>query len=74
MTKEVDVRQAAAALGRKGGSVSSRRKAKSSRENGKMGGRPPGEPSKLAKKLGVSRQYAWQLLQKQKTQSSKQHE
>ena len=32
--------QAAAAMGRKGGSVKSERKAASSRENGKKGGRP----------------------------------
>ena len=34
----------------------------SSRENGKLGGRPPGEVSALAEKLGVSRQRAWQIL------------
>jgi hypothetical protein len=36
------ISKAAAALGRKGGSVKSERKAKSSAENGKKGGRPAG--------------------------------
>ena len=35
-----DLSRAAAALGRKGGSVKSAHKAASSRENGKKGGRP----------------------------------
>lgn len=34
------IQKAAAALGRKGGSVKSERKARASRENGKLGGRP----------------------------------
>jgi len=38
---EISTSQAAAALGRKGGSVKSEAKAKASRENGKKGGRPP---------------------------------
>ena len=37
---EIDITNAAAALGRKGGSVKSERKAAASRENGKKGGRP----------------------------------
>lgn len=37
---EEDVRKAASALGKKGGSVKSERKAKSSAENGRLGGRP----------------------------------
>lgn len=36
----MDASQAARLLGRKGGSVKSKAKAKSSRENGKEGGRP----------------------------------
>lgn len=36
----MDLKAAAAALGKKGGSVKSERKARSSRENGKKGGRP----------------------------------
>ena len=35
-----DISKAAAALGRRGGSVSSPAKAKAVRENGKLGGRP----------------------------------
>ena len=37
---DVKISEAAAALGRKGGSVKSEKKAKASRENGKKGGRP----------------------------------
>lgn len=37
---EIELNKAAAALGRKGGSVKSDRKAKSSAENGRKGGRP----------------------------------
>jgi hypothetical protein len=36
----MNLSQAAAALGKKGGSVKSKRKAKAVRENGKLGGRP----------------------------------
>jgi hypothetical protein len=35
-----DISKAAAAMGRRGGSVTSPRKAKAVRENGKLGGRP----------------------------------
>jgi hypothetical protein len=42
---EVELDKAAAALGRKGGSVKSERKAKSSAENGRKGGRPKKQPS-----------------------------
>jgi hypothetical protein len=35
-----NISQAAAALGRRGGSVTSKRKAAAVRENGKLGGRP----------------------------------
>jgi hypothetical protein len=38
--KEEIIRQYLAEIGRKGGSVTSKRKAKSSKENGKLGGRP----------------------------------
>ena len=34
----------------------------SSRKNGQLGGRPRGEVSELAERLGVSRQRAWQIL------------
>ena len=40
---EIELDKAAAALGRKGGSVKSERKAKSSAENGLKGGRPKKE-------------------------------
>ena len=43
MTKKIynnNISEAAAALGRKGGSVKSEKKAKAARENGKKGGRP----------------------------------
>jgi hypothetical protein len=36
----MDINKAAATLGRKGGSAKSDAKAKASRENGKLGGRP----------------------------------
>jgi len=39
----------ASAMGRKGGSVKSERKAITSRENGKKGGRPKKEPGKVSK-------------------------
>lgn len=43
---EADLNQMAAALGRKGGSVSSEAKTKASRENAKKGGWPKGRPRK----------------------------
>jgi len=39
--KQIDISTAAAAMGRKGGSVKSEAKAAAVRENGKKGGRPP---------------------------------
>jgi hypothetical protein len=36
-----EIKKAAATLGRKGGQVKSEKKAQSSRDNGKLGGRPP---------------------------------
>jgi hypothetical protein len=46
MGNKGDLSSAAAMLGRKGGQATSVRKAKSSRENGKLGGRPPGSGKK----------------------------
>jgi hypothetical protein len=43
MTKELS--QAAAALGKKGGSSKSERKAEASRKNGRKGGRPRRDPT-----------------------------
>lgn len=43
--KQNDIQTAAATLGRKGGSVTSEKKAASSRENGKKGGRPQNAPT-----------------------------
>ncbi|MEN6421654.1 MAG: hypothetical protein ABFD76_06860 [Smithella sp.] len=42
LKKENQISEAAATLGRKGGRITSERKAASSRENGKKGGRPKG--------------------------------
>ena len=42
----------------------SEKKALASAANAKKGGRKPTEVSKLAKKLGISRQAAWQRLNK----------
>ena len=42
--------QAAAFLGSLGGSVVSTAKSEAARENGKLGGRPPGKKTKKAKK------------------------
>jgi hypothetical protein len=42
MSPDMDISKAAAALGKKGGSVKSERKANAVRENGKKGGRPKG--------------------------------
>lgn len=50
--------------GQRGGSSKSRRKRRASKRNAKKGGRPQlkGGPTQLAKKLGISRQHASNLL------------
>jgi hypothetical protein len=45
LVMNISLENAAALMGRKGGSVKSERKARASRENGKLGGRPRKERS-----------------------------